>query len=326
MRGSLYQQLMTLLRLISVIGQSRHEAKQTYGGSSPFIHAVGTLDKTFQRLRPLVRWLREHGIKDLEQVRPDMVQCYLKDRLAHHVLAGNCRQSYLVELSALAALERALTDFCFFYRNGATGYDFKRQRKRASREAKQLPRRSPGRGSRAISAPIKAIHEIDDPKHKLMAQLQWETGCRAEGVGAPRRGKNPFSAINFSDLTTGEDLDLIADPVTKREVAPLWTVEKGGKLAFKYCTPETKDRLMSFFTSQGTHLEDDYCKYLRSVNTALEKTNQAGKGIGTHGFRFAFARRRYNECLHNGYTDEQAKNLVSQEMSHNRADITETYL
>lgn len=326
MRGSLYQQLMTLLRLILVIGQSRHETKQTYGGSSPFIHCTGTLDKTFQRLRPLVRWLRDRGIKDLEQLNPDLAQRYLKDRLAHHVLAGNCRQSFLVELSALAALERALNDFCFFHRNGSANYDFKRQRKTASREAKQLPRRSPSRGSRAISDPIKTIQKIDDPKHKIMAQLQWEAGCRAEGVGAPRRGSNPFTMANFYHPESGDDLGLINDPVTNAIVAPIWTIEKGGKLAFKYCSKKTRKKLLSLFNSGPGSISENYSQYIKSINSALKETGQSGKGIGTHGFRFAFARRRYNECLRNGYSDEQAKHLVSQEMSHNRADITEAYL
>lgn len=326
MRGSGYQQLMTLLRLMTRIGVSRHTVKLKLNGLSPYIHSAGTLDKIFQRLRPLIRWLWSHGIRDLELLSPSLIQLYLKGRLEHHTKAGNCRQSYLVELSAIATLERCLNVFSLYHRGSKNTYKFNKQRKEASLLAKGLPRKSPSHRCRAIPDPLKTIEQIKITKHRLMAQLQWESGCRTEGVGAPRRGSNPFSKANFYDPETGKDLGFIPDPVTNEIMAPLWTVEKGGKLAFKFCSPNTRKRLLSFLTSDEDKLEEGYCNYLRSINKALALSNQAGKGIGTHGFRFAFARRRYKECLRNGYTDEQAKHLVSQEMSHNRADITETYL
>jgi hypothetical protein len=254
-----------------------------------------------------------------------MIRLYLGDRLEHHLLAGNCRQSFLVELSALATLERSLNAFSSHHRGGANKYDFKKLRKESSQQSKSLPRKAPGRVSRAILEPMTAIELIKNSKHKLMALLQWESGCRAEGVGAPRRGTNPFTMNNFLNPETENEFGLVSDPVTNQMVAPLWTLEKGGKLAFKFCSPKTHKKITSFFIS-GETLKSDYPNYLKSLNQALSDSSQGGKGVGTHGLRFAFARRRFKECLKHGYTDEQAKLLVSHEMSHNRADVTETYL
>lgn len=325
MRGGKKQQLMTLLREVKQIGTSRHDMKKEFGGTSPFIHSAGTLDKAFQRLRPLVRWLWAKGINDLELLNSGLVEEYLEERLDYHQSVQNCRQTFKVELSALATLEFALDMFALTHREGNGRYDFTKERRKASKRAKVLPQRSPDKEDRTIREACRVIESMENPKHRLMGVLQWEAGCRAEGVGAPRRGTNPFTAANFDDPETGEELDLIPDPVTQKIVAPLWTIEKGGKLAFKFCSVETKRMLLSYLHTSGA-LEGSYQEYLNDVNQALTKTGQSRKGVGTHGFRFAFARRRYKECLKNSYSDESAKLLVAQEMSHNRADITECYL
>jgi len=325
MRGSLNNQITAALKMILRIGSSRHEAKQDYGGRSPFIHSVGTFDKSFHRLAPLGAWLRSREIRDLEALDASTIGCYLESRFGHHVACGSCRKSFQAELSALAALERGLTLFSRHYRDQESMYDFSAQRRESARQAKALPLKTSTYQQRAILYPEQLIATLPQEKHQLMARLQWEGGCRTEGVGAPRRGANPFTIQNFRNPEDGSDLGIVADPVTSTEVAAFWTREKGGKRAYKFCSPALRVQLEGFLATH-TALEGDYAHYLDAVNRALEATSQAASGIGTHGLRFSFARRRYVECLKHGYGDKQAKLLVSQEMGHNRADITETYL
>ena len=47
---------------------------------------------------------------------------------------------------------------------------------------------------------------------------------------------------------------------------------------------------------------------------------------GSHGLRWSYAQERHNEVQQHGYTYEQSLSIVSQELGHERADITEHYL
>lgn len=324
MRGSMNNQLMASIKQILRIGISRHDAKIANGGKSPFIHSTGTLDKTFRRLQPLGKWLRAQGVRDLEKLNEELVQNYLHDRLLYHGERGNCRQTFRVELSALSALEKGLTFFNTKFREDRIQYDFHTLRKEYSRLSKTLPTQS-GKKGRTVDHPEALISLIHDPAHRLMVRLQLEGGCRAEGVGAPQKGSNPFTPNNFLDPDNKTDLGLKPDPVSGELVAIFWTIEKGGKLAYKYCSPVLKEDLLKYF-SHTSSLHAPYRSYLASINEALRSSGQESKGRGTHSLRFAFAQRRYAECLKHGYSDEQAKQLVSREMSHNRPDITECYL
>lgn len=316
---------MAALKTITWIGTSRHEAKLAMGGRSDFIHSVGTLEKNFRRLQPIGRWLKSQGVKDLEQINSIQVEEYLALRLGHHLQSGNARGTFRQELSALAALECGLEELSSRLRNDSRKYDFREQREKASRWASQLPIKTSLYRNRAIIDDESFLSAIASERHWLMARLQLEAGCRAEGVGAPRKGENPFTMANLCVYGISQIESNCPDPVTGKIVRPIWTIEKGGKLAEKYCSVDLAETLSAYLKKNGA-LHDSYENYLGAINSALQATSQAAKGKGTHALRFAFAQRRYLECIRYGFVDEQAKLQVSKEMSHNRPDITEHYL
>jgi len=326
MRGGVNNQVTAVLKVVTKIGVSRHEAKAFFGGKSLFIHSIGTFQRYYFNLLPFIQFLKRKGIRDLEQLTSGLVEQFLSERLNHHVKAGNSRQTFKGELAALAMLERGLTLFSQTHRQEWKTYCYIEIRKQYSKMAKELPLNTALYSSRAINNPEGVIQFITNKKHKLMAQLQWESGSRTEGVGAPVRGSNPLTITNFGVDSIVPGTDECSDPVTGELVAPLKTKEKGGKEAFKFCSLELRNSILNFMAKNGGKLESGYPQYLKSVNQALELSGQASKGMGTHSLRFAFARRRYAECLIAGLSDEHSKHLISMEMSHNRADITEIYL
>ncbi len=303
MRGSMNNQIMAAIKVITFIGMSRHQAKLAMGGQSDFIHSVGTLEKDFRRLQPLGRWLRQQGVRDLEQLNEKFVSEYLKNRLKHHMQSGNACSTFRQELSALAALERGLHEFSSRLRDARKTYDFLELRKAASLSAKQLPKHTSRYLNRAVFNPEKFLSVIEDDMHVLMARLQLEAGCRAEGVGSPRKGTNPFGIKNLCFPGTENQKAVCADPVTGKNVFPIWTKEKGGKVAMKYCSIDLGDRLKCHLIKKGP-LEDNYSNYLRAINRALKTTGQHVKGKGTHALRYAFAQHRYAECVRAGFVDE----------------------
>ncbi|MCC8195188.1 MAG: hypothetical protein LIP28_11145 [Deltaproteobacteria bacterium] len=327
MRGSLKTQITAALKCCTRIKESRHKQKQLNHGRSPFIHSMGTFDKTARRLWPLHAWLGSRGVKDLELLTDDLVRRYLDDRLAYHLERGNSRQAFKVEVAALGNLERGLNLFSARHRAAPVRYDFSKARSSFTGRARKLPRATSEYESRALSDPMALIAALEEPHHKLMAALQYHCGCRTEGVGAPRRdypGGNPLKKENFAGAE-GRLLPTQKDPVTGERVRPFWTKEKGGKVAWKYCPEALAREVLRWIEGHPEGLGESYAVYLAAVNKAMRETCQTVRGRGTHALRFNFARRRYKQCLLAGMGDEEAKRFVSQEMSHNRPDITEGY-
>ncbi len=339
MRGSLKVQIGAALKCCTRIGTSRHDAKLQHGGRSPYIHAMGTLDKIIHRLWPLQAWLKSMEISDLELLTDALVQEYLDHRLQHHVKAKNSRKSFQVEVSALGNLERGLNFFSQEKRKVPVKYDFSKARKRAALKAKTLQKTTSTYDNRALTDALQLINAIQGTRHKLMALLQIYCGCRAEGVGAPRRkapDRNWFTMANLQDVE-GKMLPRQQDPVTGQLVQPFWTKEKGGKIALKYAPSVLADELVAWLKLHPEGLGDTYESYLAAINRAMKQTGQYVKGKGTHALRFTFAQERYLACIlpplytddarrSKGMGDEEAKRQVSRELSHNRADITECYL
>ena len=327
MRGSLKNQITAALKCCCKFKESRHLAKQQHDGRSPFIHSLGTFDKAAHRLWPLRDWLKERGIRDLELLDGELIWEYLKERLAYHIANGNSRQSFKVEVSALGNLERGLTLFSKKHRALPRKYDFADARGAFSTDVRLLPRQTSAYENRALPAPEILIEALSEERHKLMASLQLHSGCRAEGVGAPQReglGGNPLKRENFMSVDAVPLLPL-CDPVTGQAVQTFWTREKGGKVAWKYCPVPLADQVLSWIGEHPEGLRESYPVYLAAINKAMRDTGQYVRGRGTHALRFNFAQRRYGQCITAGFGDEEAKRLVSMEMSHNRPDITEGY-
>ena len=327
MRGSIKTQTTAALKCCTKIKESRHLQKQLHGGKSPYIHSMGTFDRTARRLWPLQGWLKTKSISDIELLTDELVRQYLEHRLDYHIDKKNSRHSFKVEVSALGNLERGLTLFSQKHRSVPVLYDFSKARKSFTAKARQLSKTTAEYESRVLPDPQALIAVLNEPRHKLMAALQLHSGCRAEGVGAPQRGYpggNPLTLQNF----TGPDGKLLPtqkDPVTGEMVRPFWTKEKGGKVAWKFCPVSLAKEVMDWLAAHPEGLCDSYASYLAAINQAMKETGQSVRGRGTHALRFNFAQRRYRQCIAAGMGDEEAKRLVSREMSHNRPDITEGY-
>jgi hypothetical protein len=327
MRGSLKKQITTVLKIIFTPGCSRHQAKLEHNGRSPYIHSIGTFEQTFHRLQPLVLWLQQKDMLNIEELNNLLVKEYLDHRLLYHIEHGNCRQSFKVEVSALGSLAKALTAFSADIRTIPVIYDFNATRLSFTQQAKRLPKFTSKYNGRALPRPEDMINALECCHHKLMASLQLYAGCRTEGVGAPQRavpGGNRLTLDNFRD-NEGHWLPVQSDPLTGEIVHVFWTKEKGGKIAVKYCPFELSENVKKYIELHVEGLGDEYKIYLRAINKAMKLTLQAAPGRGTHALRFNFAQSRMMQCMYAGMHDEEAKRFVSIEMSHNRPDITEGY-
>jgi integrase len=88
-------------------------------------------------------------------------------------------------------------------------------------------------------------------------------------------------------------------------------------------SPETYARLEKE-VAEGTRFEFDKAAYRADLKEAAAMTGQEYEG--SHGLRWSWAQERHSELQERGMTYEQSLSVVSQEMGHERGDITEHYL
>ena len=328
MKGSQRTKLTAIIKVGCRFGMSRHLAKKEHGGKSPYIHSVGSFGKVIHRLWPLLEWMQKKGFGDIEELNDTMLSQYLADQFLYHKEKGNACHTFQAELSALAKFEKCLNAFSVLHRGKPTKYDFSAPLEAYRKLAKTIGKKKRP-VSRALTRPLEVIACLDNPRHILMAEFQLHCGCRAEGVGAPQRpypGSNHLLPSNFMLPEGGDILVPVPDPITRQVVHRFWTIEKGGKFAWKHCPLPLAERFFQYCKENPEGLTEKYPVYLSVLNKAMKQTGQYAKGRGTHALRFSFAQSRYLNCIYSGMGDEEAKLFVSKEMSHSRPCITGGYL
>ena len=298
----------------SKFAQKNQNEQTSVGRNSDLIHSFSTKKNYLRSWHNLVDFAKaEHNLKDVGRMNSEIVRGYLEQR------ANTVSKSQLgIDKSAMGKLESALNKFSDAFKKGST-YDFKAVvTSVAVSNAKGNQAVWQSYGGRGYERPQELVNNIKDPVHHLQAQIQLEAGCRAEGVGAPHDEKSN-AAIRNADLK-----GFIRDPVTGKEVGAITTIEKGGKEATHCLSQGTYHRLEAHIVQNGA-LKSNYQSYLQSINQAAKATEQYVSGRGSHGLRWNFAANRYNQAIENARTHEQAQQIVSWEMSHERLSITAHY-
>jgi len=306
------------------------QAEALLGGIRAIGRKKGTVDKRFIRgtgtwavyrkdIHRFVEFLQRAALHDLRQARrvSGFVRTYIAGRGQALRDAGGSFQTIEREISAIAKLSHALDVYA--ERHGGESAEGMRLvlAEEKTHWRAELSARSNGYTSRAYPDPAGLYAAIPDAGLRLQAKLMGETGCRAEGVGAPARGSNPLTAENLLGMGT--------DPVSGDAVGRITVTEKGGKQTEHFLEPETYRELQAHIAEHG-QLASPYRTFLRAVEAAARATGQYAPGRGTHGLKHSFARERMREAIEEGLSHEEAKQAVANEIAHNRMDSVDTYL
>ena len=310
---SLHSQAEALLGGIRDIGRKKGTVDKR------FIRGVGTWDVYRRDIHRFVEFLQRTGQRDLRQALrvTGFVRTYIADRGQALRGEGGSFQTLEREISALTKLSHALDVYAERH-GGESAADI---RTVLSEEKgywrTELSPRSNGYASRAYPDPAGLYAAIPDAGLRLQAKLMGETGCRTEGVGAPARGSNPFTATNLLGMGT--------DPVSGEVAWRITVTEKGGKHTEHFLKPETYRELEAHIAEHG-QLASPYRTFLRAVEAAARTTGQYAPGRGSHGLKHSFAQARMYEAIEAGLSHEEAKQAVANEIAHNRMDSVDTYL
>lgn len=312
MRGSINWQVQQVYATVKDIGQSKHNAKaearaggaQTWAqlGKAIGIHSYATADAYRAVWRSALEYAKtEYGVNNLEKLTGQHVNSYLESKVDQ----GVARATFDQYAAALSKLEVALNRYAEQKETG-NQYQFDMKTVRAL-GAQELGGRS--EQSRAYAAPDKLVSAVGNYQHELAAALQREGGARV-------------SEINH--VTKEQLLGVRCDKHSGVAKGWIEVQGKGGKERQIGVSPETYQKLLMEVAQSGARFVFDEDRYRESLKSAATDSRQDYQG--SHGLRWNWAQERHAELQKMGMTYEQSLSAVSQEMGHERGDITEHYL
>ena len=305
MRGSIVYQVHQIFAEIIQFGQSKHEAKELAReqgaktwheiGKSIYIYSYATADQYRDISKDLMNYTKQQfGVKDIEKLQSEHIQAYLETKIADGVKYSTF-QKYA---AALEKLEVALNKYAESHN---TGREYHFDLFSVREQAREVLERS--QTTRAYENPKALINSIQNPEYRIIAQTQYEGGFRISEL-------NHLSEKNFKDNNTFQVIS-----------------GKGGKDREVSLSKETYQALKSLLDkadpSDGKY-KFDMNDYRNALKEAAERSGQ--EYTGSHGLRWNFTQEKFAELQEQGKTYEQALQIVSNLLGHERPDITEHYL
>jgi len=304
MRGSVYFQSAELCRTIFKSGVKKVNKIDPEHEDYKKISSYQTMTAYRAVWENFFNYLREHWkIKNCEKIEAHHVLSYIDYKIEYYP-----SKQYLQKIiSAMGKLEDALNMYSSLNNKNSITYDFS-QRQYFIEEAVDLNLVSNNYHNRAYENPLEIIAMLKNQKHKIAALIELEGGARLEAC-----------SLIKEDQLVGADYDKIS----QRLKALIFTKEKGGKEGFCYIEYKTYNLLLEHIQKNKVFRLNRQ-EYLKDLRATCNKLNIPCEG--THGFRWNFAQNRMLQYGKAGYSYEQCLLLVSSEMKHNRASITEHYL
>lgn len=311
MRGSTVFQVQQVFQAVNDIGSSKHEAKAEaraegaitwhFVGKGLGVYSYSTADAYRDVWRACLDYAKKTaGIKNIEKLSGEAVRAFLTSKVDQGVAHATFGQY----AAACEKLEVALNRYAEKHGTGLE-YAFSKSIQGARDVAVNLERFE---GSRAYVSPDQLVAAVKNGQHNLVASIQREGGCR----------------ISEANHISREQLrGLKKDPRTGELKGWVFVEGKGGKEREIAISPETYARLVTT-VSRGQRFEFDKNAYRADLKTAAVKTGQDYEG--SHGLRWSWAQERNHKLQHLGMTYDQTLSQISQEMGHERGDITEHYL
>jgi integrase len=306
---------------INCIGSSKHAAKEEIRkklnninkavtwheiGKKTGIFSYSTADAYRDVWKQVGKHLKaEFKIKDMEKLEGQHIQSFLEKKIEEDVSLNTFAQY----ASACEKLESSLRGFAEKTQTGRE-YFFSDSIKITRDDAHVMLERFDG--SRAYDSPGELISNISDKTHQIIARMQYESGARISEC--TYLNETNLRGITH-DLVTGKEKGCIYVEKAKGGINGEKFMSKETYLAFEKKINEAPGGIFKFKMKE----------YREGLKNAAGKSKQ--QYTGSHGLRWNFARDRFQEVQRDGnQTYDQALCQVSNEMFHQRADITRHYL
>ena len=310
MRGTIDWQIREVFKTVDKIGTSKHDAKieardngaTTWHdvGKELGVHSFSTADSYRDVWRHACEFAKEeYGVKNIEKITGQEIAGYLESKVRDGVSHATLAQYS----AALEKFEVALNRYASEH-GTSREYSFHE----SIQEVKDSANLERFEGSRAYADPDRLVAEVQGDIYSIAAAIQREGGARI---------------AEANHITQGQLHGIRPDASTGEQKGWIEVEGKGGKVRETGVSPETYNRVAREI-SETRRFDFDKRGYARELESAAERSGQGHQG--THGLRWSWAQERHAELQEHGRTYEQALGLVSVELGHDRADITEHYL
>jgi len=304
MRGSVYFQSGELTKYVFVEGAKKEEKLNPRHENYQKISSYKTMEAYRNVWSNFLNYLLKHWkIKNFELISSEHIVDYVMYKIEYYPSIDYLKKI----ISALGKLEIALKNLTKEIYGEVRDFDFS-IRLSLLKEIKNLNFVSDNYRNRAYVKPISLIQNLDEPIHMLAAMMQYEGGARIEGI-----------ALIKKEQLVG----VVWDDITKSKKYALINKEKGGREGIIYISLNSGELLEQHFEINKT-FKINRQKYYNDIKQACIKNGEVPEG--SHGFRWCFAKRRMLECAKAGLTYQESLSFVSNEMKHNRKEITSHYL
>ena len=300
MRGSISYQVNRILKQSDGHGISKYQTRRNSdikGESghvvSPLIHSSNYRKNIEITGNELGRFAKLNGEKDMEKITNDIVEKFIKAKIDQGLKYGTI-SGYLSRINKIGiALNSIYTS--------KTGY--KNEKLFTPEGIKEIRKNARIKASKKDKNKIKTYPNSNlfvtkiNPRSRLQVQLIAETGIR----------RNDAIHINKKQLLGNNTIMFKS---------------KGGKIIEK----KIKSTLYKEIEKRVTN--HTYNITARIITSDMKKVALENniKWAGIHGLRHAWAKNDYRKNLDAGLSMEESLLKTSQNMSHNRAEITKIYL
>lgn len=307
MRGSVYYQVTQLIKSNFIESAKKIDRIDP---QHPHFNCIASFETaaTYRRVwENMFLYLREHWkLKNIELIKSEHVEAYLYYKVEYFPSL-----QYIQKInSAISKLEFTLNKFSInkYGFNERIIYDFSIS-KNLYNHFRNEEMIVENYIDRCYDDPQLVIDSLENPLHRDIANVQLHGGARIEGAGH-------LKAENFKGYEF--------DEIENRHCGVLWTKEKGGKEGPVYIPIELYYKLQKQLSEDTPLIKVNYQLYADDIRQTCHKLGI--KPQGGHAFRHSFARRRMIAYQKVGYSYEESLLEVSNEMKHNRKEITLVYL
>lgn len=293
--GSVVFQIESMLKESGFIGigESKKDAKtEAYENGAKNSHDVGSATKIYSgdtiktyltEWNQLGKWCKENeGLKDIKNISSPMIANYLEHKISQNVKF----ETFNKICTALNKMDDMMS--------AATGqkYDFYKDIESSRGLGKEVLDSSVQ--PRAFDDPKGVINSMQDPDHKIVANLQLETGLRIGDAGNVKISALEDGKISIENSKNGQSIEVHPSQGLYNQIS-----ENGG-------------------------VQTKYENYITDMKQACEATGE--KYSGSHSFRHNYAQNEYSQARESGESHKEALHSTAEKMGHHRGEITSRYL
>ncbi len=300
MKGSINYQVSQIMKQLTGHGISKYETRIKSSMKGENNHQVSNLihssnyDKAVKTTAiSLAQFAKNNGIKDMEKINNETIEKYVNEKIQK----GNLNKSISVPLSHLLKIQHALNK-TFYNRTGRENAQLfsKEKIKELRVKANKTAKKSDKNKIKSYSNPNIFLSKIAK-RSVLQIDLMMQTGIRV----------NDTINIKKNQLLANNEIRFRS---------------KGGKVFIKKIDPNLYYKIKKAVVSNTYNIA--YKTFYRDMKKVASENNIVWSG--THGLRHSWAKKDFSNNLKNGLSNKKSLLKTSQEMAHNRGEITKLYI